>query len=192
MNNDIEILTPDWLEDMVSFANQKEIGAVGARLWYPHGVLQHAGVLIGPGGVAGHAFLGLPKDNPGYFHRAVLHQSYSAVTAACLVIRKSIFDELGGLDESLAVAFNDVDFCLRVLSAGYRNVWTPYAQMVHHESASRGQEDTLAKRLRFEQEKSLFRKRWTHLLGCDPAYSLHLSLDTLGFEFAAQSRAPQF
>ena len=192
MNNDIEILTPDWLEDMVSFANQKEIGAVGARLWYPHGVLQHAGVLIGPGGVAGHAFLGLPKDNPGYFHRAVLHQSYSAVTAACLVIRKSIFDELGGLDESLAVAFNDVDFCLRVLSAGYRNVWTPYAQMVHHESASRGQEDTLAKRLRFEQEKGLFRKRWGHLLGCDPAYSLHLSLDTLGFEFAAQSRAPQF
>ena len=129
MNNDIEISDGDWLGEMVSFAVQPEIGAVGARLWYPDGRLQHGGVIIGIGGVADHAHKFLAKGQPGYFGRAVLHQSFSAVTGACLVIRKEIYEEVSGLDEQLSVAFNDVDFCLRVREAGYRNVWTPFAEL---------------------------------------------------------------
>lgn len=177
MNNDIEILTPDWLEEMLSFATRPGIGAVGARLWYPDGRLQHGGVILGIGGVAGHAHKYTPKGAVGYFGRAVLHQSFSAVTAACLLISKRIFDEVQGLDEKLAVAFNDVDFCLRVRQAGYRNVWTPYAEMNHHESASRGHEDTPDKRARFNEEIRKMVDRWGGLLTGDPAYSPNLTLE---------------
>ncbi len=190
MNNDIEILTPDWLEEMVSWAVLPEVGAVGARLWYPNGTLQHAGVIVGLGGVAGHPHTGLPVGDTGYFGRSVLLQSFSAVTAACLVIRKSVFDEVGGLDETLAVAFNDVDFCLRVRAAGYRNVWTPAAEMIHHESASRGLEDTLAKQRRFFGEVALMQERWATLIHDDPAYSPNLSLRTGNFDFAQPPRVP--
>jgi hypothetical protein len=114
MNNDIEILTPDWLEEMVSFAIRSDIGCVGARLWYPDGTLQHAGILLGIGGVGSHSHYKFESRNPGYFGRALLHQSFSAVTAACLLVQRHIFEEVDGLDEQLAVAFNDVDFCLRV------------------------------------------------------------------------------
>ena len=188
MNNDIEIITPDWLEEMVSFASQAEIGAVGARLWYPDYTIQHAGVIVGLGGVAGHAFVNLKLGDPGYFGRAIVHQSYSAVTGACLVIRKAVFDEVGGLNEALAIAFNDVDFCLRVRAAGYRNVWTPYAQMFHHESASRGIEDTPSKVARFESEMAYIRTHWGELLDADPAYSPNLSLGTHHFEMAYPPR----
>jgi GT2 family glycosyltransferase len=136
LNNDIEVITPDWLDEMVSLAAQPGTGAVGARLWYPNGTLQHGGVLLGLGGVAGHMHAMLRRWQLGYFGRAVVTQNLSAVTAACLVIRKSIYEQVGGLNEELAVAFNDVDFCLRVLKAGYRNVWTPHAELYHHESAS--------------------------------------------------------
>ena len=142
MNNDIEILTPDWLEEMLSFACQPDIGCVGARLWFPDDRLQHAGVITGLGGVAGHPNKYFPRGYVGYFGRAILTQSMSAVTAACLMIRRQVWDQVQGLDENLAVAFNDVDFCLRVKAAGYRNVWTPHAEMNHHESASRGNETT--------------------------------------------------
>lgn len=188
MNNDIEVITPGWLEEMVSFASQADIGAVGARLWYPNDTIQHAGVIVGLGGVAGHAFVNLERGEPGYFGRAIVHQSYSAVTAACLVVRKCVFEQVEGLDESLAIAFNDVDFCLRVREAGYRNVWTPYAQMYHHESASRGTEDTPAKKARFEQECALIRARWADITDYDPTYSPNLALGTHHFEMAFPPR----
>lgn len=176
MNNDIEVLTPDWLEEMLSFALQADIGCVGARLWYPgEGGLQHGGVVLGLGGVAGHSHKYLSKNNPGYFSRAVLHQSFSAVTAACLVIRREIWEQVEGLDESFAVAFNDVDFCLRVRDAGYRNVWTPYAEMIHHESLSRGQEDNPEKIARFQSEIQRMEQRWGAVLHKDPAYSPNLT-----------------
>jgi GT2 family glycosyltransferase len=189
MNNDIEIITPEWLEEMVAFATQSEIGCVGARLWYPDGRLQHGGVIIGLGGVAGHAHKYFPKGDPGYFRRAVLHQSLSAVTAACLLLRREIFEEVGGLDEQLAVAFNDIDFCLRVRQAGYRNVWTPYAEMVHHESASRGHEDTAAKQARFAAEIEFVQARWGRALKEDPAYSPNLTLDSEDYAYAWPPRS---
>lgn len=189
MNNDIEILTPDWLEEMVSFASQPEIGCVGARLWYPDGRLQHGGVIIGLGGVAGHAHKYFPKGDPGYFRRAVLHQSLSAVTAACLLLRREIYEQVDGLDVGLAVAFNDIDFCLRVREAGYRNVWTPYAEMVHHESASRGLEDSPAKQARFAAEVQFVQARWGRSLREDPAYSVNLTLDSEDYAYAWPPRS---
>lgn len=184
MNNDIEILTPDWLEEMVSFALQSEVGCVGARLWYPNGQLQHGGVVIGVGGVAGHSHKYALRGESGYFGRTVLHQRFSAVTAACMVVRRTIFEAVNGLDEGLAVAFNDVDFCLRVQAAGYRNVWTPYAEMIHHESVSRGHEDTPEKQARFAKEMRKMKDRWGEKLLIDPAYSPNLTLDCEDFSLA--------
>ncbi|KRB83396.1 glycosyltransferase [Duganella sp. Root198D2] len=184
MNNDIEILTPDWLEEMVSFAWREDVGCVGARLWYPDGRLQHGGCVIGVGGIAGHSHKYLPKGHVGYFARAVLHQSFSAVTAACLLVRRSTFEQMGGLDEQLVVAFNDVDFCLRVQAAGYRNVWTPYAEMNHHESASRGEEDSPEKIARFKREIDFVKARWGDDLLNDPTYSPNLTLDSEDFSYA--------
>lgn len=181
MNNDIEIVTPDWMEEMISFAARPGVGAVGARLWYPDGRLQHAGVITGLGGVAGHAHKFLPRGSPGYFFRAQVHQSFSAVTAACLMIRKVVFEQVHGLDEALAVAFNDVDFCLRVREAGFRNVWTPYAEMIHHESASRGEERTPEQKVRFQQEVEFIQRRWGDKLRMDPAYSPNLALEETEF-----------
>jgi len=175
LNNDIEIVTPDWLEEMASFAILPEIGAVGARLWYPNGRLQHGGVIVGLLGVAGHFHKHLPRGNPGYGGRAVLHQAFSAVTAACLLIRREVYEQVGGLDESFAVMFNDVDFCLRVREAGYRNVWTPYAEMIHHESASRGKDAKPEQRQRFSEEVAMMKTRWGDLLYNDFAYSPNLT-----------------
>ena len=184
LNNDIEILTPDWLEEMVSFAIQPGIGAVGARLWYENNTLQHGGIIIGLGGVAGHSHKHLSKESPGYFYRALLHQTLSAVTAACLVVRRDVFEEVGGLDESLAVAFNDVDFCLRIRESGYRNVWTPYAEMIHHESISRGYENTPEKQERFKKEILYIQKKWGDTLQDDPAYNPNLTRDREDFSLA--------
>jgi GT2 family glycosyltransferase len=184
MNNDIEILTSEWIEEMLSFAAQPSVGAVGARLWYPDGRLQHAGVILGLGSVAEHAHRFLQKNQPGYFGRAALHQSFSAVTAACLLIRKSIYEQVGGLDEQLAVTFNDVDFCLRVRAAGYRNVWTPYAEMIHHESATRGADRTAEERKRTAAEVRLIESRWGSALARDPAYSPNLTLERDDFSLA--------
>lgn len=191
VNNDIEIITPDWMEEMASFAVQNSIGCVGARLWYPNGELQHGGVLLGIGGVASHAHYKTLKGHQGYFGRAVLHQEYSAVTAAVLMMRKEIFNAIDGFDEKLAVAFNDVDLCLRVKQAGYRNVWTPYAQMVHHESKSRGTEDTPEKLLRFQRENEFMNKRWEKVLNQDPAYNPNLCLAAVDFELAWPPRVSQ-
>lgn len=178
LNNDIEVLTPDWMEEMLSFAMQADVGAVGARLWYPNGGLQHAGVILGLTGIVSHFHRNLKRGELGYFGRAALHQSFSAVTGAALMIKKSIYEQVGGLDEKLPVAFNDIDFCLRVREAGYRNVWTPYAEMIHHESATRGSDTTPQKKARAEQENLLMKQRWGDLLGRDPAYSVNLSIET--------------
>lgn len=178
INNDIEVISVNWLSEMVSIASQPGVGAVGARLWYPDDTLQHAGVILGLLGAAGHAHKGLPRGAPGYFGRAQLTQTLSAVTAACLIVRKDIFEQVGGLDEeNLKVAFNDVDFCIRVREAGYRNVWTPYAELYHHESASRGLEDTPEKQARFLGEVKFLKERWGKVLQEDPAYSPNLTLD---------------
>lgn len=184
VNNDIEIISPNWLEEMVGLAALPEVGAVGARLWYPDNRLQHGGVIVGVGGVAGHSHKYLPKGDHGYFCRAELVQEFSAVTAACLVIRKSTFLTVEGLDEqNLKVAFNDVDFCLRVGEAGYVNVWTPYAELYHHESATRGHENTPEKQARFSQEVHHMKARWPKLQE-DYCYSPNLTLDHEDFSLA--------
>ncbi|MFM8952359.1 MAG: glycosyltransferase family 2 protein [Planctomycetaceae bacterium] len=188
LNDDVEVLSPEWLEEMVSFAIQPGIGAVGARLWYPDGTLQHGGVLIGLGGVAGHAHLRLGRGRRGYFSRGVLQQELSAVTGACLMVRRDVFDEVSGLDENIAVAFNDVDLCLRIRAAGYRIVWTPFAELIHHESASRGYEDTPEKLARFQREVRFMLDRWGAVLNGDPYYNPNLSLRA--GDFALESPPP--
>jgi glycosyltransferase involved in cell wall biosynthesis len=189
MNNDIEIQTPDWMEEMLSFAQLPNAGAVGARLWYPgSGGLQHGGVIVGLGGVAGHAYVGLAKTEKGYFGRPVLHHRCSAVTAACLMIKKSTYFAVNGMDEGLAVAFNDVDFCLRLGQAGFHCVYTPHAEMTHHESASRGNDLSDANRERFMSEEAFMKSRWGQQLLADPYYSPNLSLDHSDFRMATRSR----
>ncbi|WP_268799483.1 glycosyltransferase [Pseudomonas huanghezhanensis] len=184
INNDIEVITPEWLEEMVSIALQPNVGAVGARLWYPDDRLQHGGVVVGVGGVAGHSHKYLPKGDFGYFCRAALIQEFSAVTAACLIIKKSIFEQVNGLDEeNLKIAFNDVDFCLRVQEAGYINVWTPFSELYHHESATRGLEDTPEKKARFSKEVLHIQARWPTIQE-DYTYNPNLTLDHEDFGLA--------
>ncbi|PBQ06004.1 glycosyl transferase family 2 [Pseudomonas congelans] len=184
INNDIEVISPEWLSEMVSIALQPGVGAVGARLWFPDDRLQHGGVITGLGGVAGHSHKNLPKGAPGYFCRAELIQELSAVTAACLIIRKSTFEQVGGLEEEhLKIAFNDVDFCLKVKEAGYVNVWTPFAELYHHESATRGLEDTPQKQARFTKEIEYIKSRWPDIQA-DYAYNPNLTLDYEDFSMA--------
>jgi GT2 family glycosyltransferase len=185
LNDDVEILTPGWLEEMVSFAVQPDVGAVGARLWYPDGTLQHGGVVVGICRAAAHAHPRLERGDPGYFGRAVLQQELSAVTGACLVVRAEVFRAVAGLDERLAVAFNDVDFCLRLRAAGYRTIWTPFAELVHHESATRGVDATPAKRALAERERALLADRWGAALQCDPFYNPNLSHTAADFSVDA-------
>lgn len=185
VNNDIEVRSTDWLNEMVAIALQPDVGAVGARLLYPDGTLQHAGIVLGIGGVAGHASKHAPPPYHGYFGRIASTSAWSAVTAACLVVRKSVYEEVGGLNEKeLAVAFNDVDFCLRLREAGYRNVCTPYAELYHHESATRGYEDNPQKRARFRAETAYMRNRWGAVLDGDPAYNPNLTLEHEDFSLA--------
>lgn len=184
LNNDIEVVTPEWLDEMLGAAMEDGVGCVGARLWYPNGSLQHGGVIL-VCGVAGHSHKYLPRGQHGYMGRAVLAQDLMGVTAACLLVRKSIYDEVGGLDESLAVAFNDVDFCLRVHAAGYRNHWTPYAELIHHESLTRGHEDTPEKQARFKKEIDKMQARWPALeKHDDPCYSPNLTATSEDFSLA--------
>jgi GT2 family glycosyltransferase len=191
LNNDIEVITADWLGEMVSHAQRPEIGAVGAKLWYPNDTIQHAGLVL-VAGLAGHAHHGRKRGDHGYFSRASLTQSLSAVTAACLCVRKIVFDEIGGFDETLAVAFNDVDLCLRIQAAGYRNLYTPYAELYHHESASRGYEDTPEKMQRFQSEADILRARWMPVLMSDPYYSPNLTLSGDPFTLAWPPRVEPF
>jgi GT2 family glycosyltransferase len=181
VNNDIEVTREDWLDELVALAIRPESGCVGAKLLYPDGRIQHAGVVIGLGGVAGHAHRFAGADDPGYLNRLRRVQNVSAVTAACLLIRRQVFDQVGGLDESLTVAFNDVDFCLRVRAAGYLNLWTPFAELIHHESVSRGRDLTPTKARRFADEYATMQRRWGADLLRDPYYSPHLTYDREDF-----------
>jgi GT2 family glycosyltransferase len=189
LNNDLTVITPDWLEEMVGQALQPGVGAVGARLIYPDDRIQHAGVILGGGGIAAHAHKDLPRANHGYFSRAILVQELSAVTAACMLVRRSAYLEVGGFDDKhLKVAFNDVDFCLRLRRRGYRVVYTPYAEFYHAESASRGLEDTVAKNNRFEAEIKYMHDTWGEALENDPAYNRNFSLAAAGFTLAFPPR----
>lgn len=182
INNDVEIISPEWLTEMVSHALRPEIGCVGAKLYFSNDTIQHAGVICSLGGVAGHSHKHFDRNHPGYFYRLLLTQNLSAVTAACLIIRKDVFDEVSGLDEeNLKVAFNDVDFCLKVQDAGYRNLWTPYAELYHYESISRGAEDSLEKIQRFQGEINFMKNKWQSLLEHDPYYSANLTKDREDF-----------
>jgi glycosyltransferase involved in cell wall biosynthesis len=177
INNDVEVINPEWLTEMVSHAVRPGIGSVGAMLYYPDDTIQHAGVILGIGGVAGHSHKYFARSAHGYFSRLNIVQNLSAVTAACLLVEKAIFEQVDGLnDKDLTVAFNDVDLCLKVSKAGYRNLWTPYAELYHHESVSRGHEDNPEKVARFNKESDYMKATWGHLLLDDPFYSSNLSL----------------
>ena len=182
LNNDTEIINSDCVEELLGFCMREDVGAVGARLFYEDGTIQHAGVIVGLGGVAGHAFAEYPHNAPGYFHRIVMAQNYSAVTAACMMMKRSVYEEVEGFDVRYAVAFNDVDLCLKVCKAGYRIVYNPYATLMHYESKSRGYEDTEAKQKRFNSEINLFKETWREFLEeGDPCYSPNLALDKNDF-----------
>jgi GT2 family glycosyltransferase len=182
LNNDIEVLSPDWLEEMVSHAMRPKVGAVGAKLCYPDGSVQHGGVVLGAGAkddaVAAHLDWGLDRDASGYFAGLRVVRNLSAVTAACMVIRREIFDGVGGFDEvNLEVAFNDVELCLRLGELGYWIVWTPFAELIHHESQSRGSDRARKNRARFAREVRYMRQRWSDRLDDDPFYSQNLELE---------------
>jgi GT2 family glycosyltransferase len=189
INNDIEVIHGGWLREMVGLALRPDVGAVGARLWFADGTLQHAGVVLGIGGIAAHVHRLLPRAQPGYHGRARLTQEFSAVTAACLVLRREVFDRLGGLDEvNLAVDYNDIDFCLRIRRAGLRVIWTPHAQLYHHESATRGRQRPAAQQQRYDREVAFMQTTWRPWLHNDPAYNPNLTLRGTQFELAERPR----
>ncbi|MCM1577244.1 MAG: glycosyltransferase family 2 protein, partial [Ruminococcus sp.] len=180
LNNDIEIITPEWIEEMLMYAQRDDVGAVGAKLYYPNDTIQHAGIILklGEDRVAGHAFYEVPKNNAGYMGRLFYSQDMSAVTAACMMIKASVFHEVGGLDEKFVVAYNDVDLCLKIRRRGYLIVWTPYAEAYHYESQSRGSDQTSENIARFKNEVERFKKKWNkELESGDPYYNPNLTLD---------------
>jgi GT2 family glycosyltransferase len=191
LNNDVEITHPDWLREMVARALQPDVGAVGAKLFYPNGTIQHAGIVTGLGGdrIAGHPYTEAPRDTAGSFGDLLLAREVSAVTAACMVIRRSVFVEVGGFDEAnLPVAYNDVDLCLRLRERGYRNILTPFAELVHRQSASRGTDDLPAQRDRLRGEMDYMRRRWGDALLHDPYFGPNFSLDSAVPDFARPPR----
>ncbi len=182
LNNDTELIARNFIEEMLGFCQREDVGAVGARLLYQDDTIQHAGVVVGFGGIAGHTFIGLHKAENSYFHRAMCAQDYSAVTAACMMSKKSVFEEAGGFSEDLAVAFNDIDYCMKVRSLGKLVVYAPYAVLYHYESKSRGLEDTPEKVARFNREVAKFAKKWPDILkNGDPYYNPNLTLRKSNF-----------
>jgi GT2 family glycosyltransferase len=185
LNNDTEVISDNWMEVMLGQLQQSNVGAVGVKLLFGDRHVQHAGDAVGPGGCADHFHSRLGEDEPGYAGRAILAQDLSAVTAACLMVTRSLWEKLGGLDEkNLAVAFNDVDFCLRVREAGYRVVYTPYAKLYHHESVSRGKDDNPVKAARAKSEANYMRSRWKHIMNHDPFYNPNLNYSRPDFKLS--------
>lgn len=179
------MISPKWLSEMMSIAMQKGVGAVGAKLWFPNKTLQHGGIVLGIGGIGSHAHKFIPKGNGGYFNRADLIQEFSAVTAACMLVSKQVFNMAGGFNEKdLAVAFNDVDLCLKIRELDYRIVWTPYAELYHHESISRGEDAEKEKKDRFLKEIEYMNNTWGKWIKNDPAYSPNLTLIAEDFSLA--------
>ncbi|MFC3652667.1 glycosyltransferase family 92 protein [Dyella humi] len=189
LNNDTAVLHADWIEALLNHAQRPEVGIVGAKLHFPDGRIQHGGVVLGLRGPADHPFIGQPMEADGYMHRLRVDQNYTAVTAACLMIRKSVYEEVSGLDEQdFKVSYNDVDLCLKVQQAGYLTVWTPYARLMHVGSVSQTKVDKTAqdaKQKRFQGEQNAMYRKWLKLLARDPAYSTNLSIDGTGFELDA-------
>ncbi|MGI6010588.1 MAG: glycosyltransferase family 2 protein [Ruminococcus sp.] len=182
LNNDTEIINPDCLEELLGYCMREDVGAVGARLYYEDDTIQHAGVVIGFGGIAGHCFVMQPRGYTGYCHRIICAQDYSAVTAACMMVKRSVFEEVGGLSEELQVAFNDIDFCMKIRKTGRLIVYNPYAELYHYESKSRGLEDTPEKVARFNREIAVFEKKWPDIFRTgDPYYNPNLTLDSQDF-----------
>lgn len=187
LNNDIDALDVQWIKEMLANCQRKNVGIVGAKLFYPNNSIQHAGVIVGIGGVAGHAFLGMSKDFTGYMHKASLQQNLSAVTAACMMVKRSVFEEVGGFTEQLAVAFNDTDFCLKVREKGYLVVFDPYVELVHYESKTRGAENTEEKMKRFDEECEYMKQRWADILQKgDPMYNPNLTLKKWDYSVSKQ------
>ncbi|MDO4272825.1 MAG: glycosyltransferase family 2 protein [Eubacteriales bacterium] len=182
LNNDTEVINNDWIEELLGYCMRPDVGIVGARLYYEDDTVQHAGVVLGFGGIAGHCFVQQPRGNTGYCHRIICPQNYSAVTAACMMVKKEAFDKAGGLSSDLAVAFNDIDFCLKVRAAGYLVVYNPYAELYHYESKSRGLEDTPEKRERFAKEIATLEAHWPDIFSKpDPYYNPNLTLKSQDF-----------
>lgn len=177
INSDVEVISPEWLTEMVSHASRDDIGCVGAKLYFANGQIQHAGVILGIRGIAGHSHKYFFRHENGYCSRLQVIQNYSAVTAACLLVRKNVYLKVGGLNANdLPIAFNDVDFCIKVRDAGYRNLWTPYAELYHHESVSRGEDKSFRIREQSKREIEYMKKKWGTILYSDPAYNPNLSL----------------
>ena len=186
LNNDVEVINPHWMEEMLGNCQRKEVGIVGAKLYYPDDTIQHAGTIIGIGGIAGHAFLNMPRSRTGYLHKASIQMDLSAVTAACMMMKKEVFDTLGGFEEKLTVAFNDVDLCLRTVQAGYLVVYNPRVELYHYESKSRGSEDSEEKVRRFQGEIEFMRTRWISILkNGDPNYNKNLTLSKWNYSLRA-------
>ena len=189
LNNDIEVITPDWIEQMLGNCQRPEVGIVGAKLYYPDNTIQHAGIIIGIGGIAGHAFLGLARAKSGYLHKASLQMDYSAVTAACMMMKAEAFRKAGGFEEKLTVAFNDVELCLRTVEQGWLVVYDPHVEMYHYESKSRGAEDSEEKLRRFQQEIEFMRTRWIRLLkDGDPNYNPNLTLSKWNYSLRGRKK----
>ena len=187
LNNDVEVLSDHWMEELVANTQRPEVGITGAKLLYPDGTIQHAGTVIGIGGIAGHMLVGMKGDRSGYLNKAVTQMNYSAVTAACMMMKRSVFEELGGFEEQLAVAFNDVDLCLRTVASGHLVVYNPYVELRHYESKSRGAEDSEEKVRRFQNEIEFMRTRWEDLLKQgDPYYNKNLSLSKWNYSLRAK------
>ena len=183
LNSDTKITTPDWLEDMLGFAQREDVGAVGVKLFYPDNTIQHAGIVLGVDTVAAHLFRGLPKHMHGYFARESTIQDFSAVTAACMMAKKSTYEEVGYMDESLAVAFNDLDFCLKIRQTGKLIVYDPFVEVIHYESKIRGYEDTPEKKERFQKEIDKFLNKWKEFYQKgDPYYNPNFSLKSANYE----------
>lgn len=184
LNNDTEVITPDWMEELLMYAMRKDVGVVGAKLYYPDKTIQHAGIVIGLGAhrTAGHMHYRIPEANVGYMGRLCYAQDVTAVTGACMMVSKALYEELGGLDESFTVALNDVDFCLRVREKGFLNIFTPFAELYHYESKSRGSDKKDERALRYQQESDRFRVKWADALAKgDPYYNPNFSLDHSDF-----------
>jgi len=181
LNNDTEVIAPDWMEALLGQARRPQIGAAGALLLYPDGTVQHGGVVLGILGLAGHAHRYLAGSGPGYHGALELDTNYLALTGACLMVERRKYLEVGGLDETLAVSYNDVDLCLKLRRVGYRNVFVPRARLYHYESKSRGGDDTPAKVARAMEEVSTIRRRWPQFAARDPYYNQNLSVDAEDF-----------
>ena len=187
LNNDIQVITGGWMEELLGVCQREEVGVVGAKLYYPDDTIQHAGIVVGIGGIAGSLFVGMKRERSGYLHKASLMQDLSAVTAACMMVKKKAFEEAGGFEEKLAGAVNDVDLCLKIREKGYLVVYDPYVEMYHYESKTRGREDTKEKVRRFQGEIEYMRTRWIGILKeGDPCYNKNLSLSKWNYSLKAR------